>query len=128
MIFVDTNYFLRFFLADVTEQQTKAKQLFIDASEGKVKLFTSVIVIFEVYWVILGQFKKEKKKVGDIVEKLFKLQFLEIENLDLLKKALAITKSSNIGLVDSYNLVYAKSKNASDFKTFDKALLKKLFK
>ena len=43
MIFVDTNYFLRFLLKDNKLQHRKAKQLMLDSAQGKLKLFTSII-------------------------------------------------------------------------------------
>lgn len=61
MIFVDTNYFLRFLLADQEEQHQTAKALFKKAAIGEVDLFTSLIVFFEVYWV-LGEFLQERKR------------------------------------------------------------------
>lgn len=135
MIFVDTNYFLRFLLADIDSEHQEAKQFFLKASNGVFSTFTSVIVIFEVYWVILGQFKKDKQglttlkeKVVNILNKLLNLQFIEIENHDLIVKALDIYLKSNLGLVDCYNLVYAKRKKAEGFMTFDKDLLKKIMK
>lgn len=128
MIFVDTNYFLRFLLADVDSEHQEAKQFFLKAADGAFSTFTSTIVMFEVYWVILSQFKKDKEKVVNILNKLLNFQFIEIENQDLIIKAIDIYQKSNLGLVDCYNLVYSKSKNASDFKTFDKDLIKKLLK
>lgn len=128
MIFVDTNYFLRFLLADVDSQSQIAKNFFLKSSDGQFKTFTSTIVIFEVYWVIVGQFKKDKTKISDVLTKLMNFQFIEIENHDLIVKALDIYADSNLGLVDCFNLVYAKSKKADDFMTFDKDLLKKIMK
>ncbi|HCR35612.1 hypothetical protein A2130_00805 [Candidatus Woesebacteria bacterium GWC2_33_12] len=128
MTFVDTNFFLRFLLADVTNQHNEAKEFFLKSADGKFSPFTSVIVFFEVYWVILGQFKKDKEKVIQTLKKILSLKFIEIENSDLLEKAVNIYAGSSLGLVDCYNLVYAKSKNAIDFKTFDKDLIKKLLK
>lgn len=128
MIFVDTNYFLRFLLADIDSEHQEAKQFFLKASNGAFSTFTSVIVIFEVYWVILGQFKKDKQKVIKILNKLLNLQFIEIENHDLIVKSVDIYQKSNLGLVDCYNLVYSRNKKADDFMTFDKDLLKKIMK
>lgn len=128
MIFIDTNYFLRFLLSDVDSQYKEAKNFFLKSSDGEFKTFTSTIVIFEVCWVISGQFKKDKVKIYDVLIKLLNFQFIEIENHDLIIRALDIYLKSNLGLVDCYNLVYAKSKKADDFVTFDKDLLKKLMK
>lgn len=126
MIFVDTNYFLRFLLGDIVSQHSEAEKFFLDAADGKVALFTSTIVFFEVYWVINGQFKKDKEKVANLLDKLLRMVFIDIENHEILSKSLELYKKTNLGLVDVFNMVYAQSKNAKDFKTFDKNLVKKL--
>lgn len=53
MMFVDTNYFLRFLLEDNKAQAQKVKQLFETASRGEgEELTTSLVVFFEIYWVL----------------------------------------------------------------------------
>lgn len=46
MIFVDTNYFLRFILKDNQVQYLKARQLFLDAAKGEIELISSTTVFF----------------------------------------------------------------------------------
>ena len=125
MTFVDTNYFLRFLLADVDEQHQKAKKLFEDAASGKVKLFTSTIVFFEIYWVLASFYEKDKKQLTKILSDLLLMSFVKLIERDLLKQALEVFTKSNLDLEDSFNLVYAKKKKARIFKTFDKKLGKK---
>ena len=125
MTFVDTNYFLRFLLADVNEQHQKAKKLFEDAALGKVKLFTSTIVFFEIYWVLASFYKKDKKQLTKILSDLLLMSFVKLAERNLLKQALEIFTKSNLDFEDSFNLVYAKKKKARVFKTFDEKLRKK---
>ena len=125
MTFVDTNYFLRFLLADVSEQHRKAKGLFEDAALGKIKLFTSTIVFFEIYWVLASFYEKDKKQLTKILSDLLLMSFVKLIERDLLKQALEVFTKSNLDLEDSFNLVYAKKKKARIFKTFDKKLRKK---
>ena len=124
MIFVDTNYFLRYLLEDNLPQQREAKGLFLDGATGKLKLFTSDIVIFEIYWVLSSFYEKDKEQIAKILEAILALKFLKIEGRDIFKKALAIYKGEkkDFDLEDSYNLVFAKDRKASEFKTFDKKL------
>jgi len=128
MIFIDTNYFLRFLLGDVKSQHDEAEKFFLEYSGSKTGLFTSTIVFFEVYWVINAQFERDKSKVSDVLDKLLRMVFIEVENYNLLVRAVGLYKTSNLGLVDIFNMVYAQSKNAFEFKTFDKKLIKKLLK
>jgi len=124
MIFVDTDYFLRLLIGDVKEQHQKAKTLFLKGAEGKLKLFTSIIVIFEIYWVLNSFYQKKKEKVIEILEKIFQLKFVKIENSNILQEAIKIYKITNLDLEDSYNLVLVKAKGIKIFKTFDRKLEK----
>lgn len=125
MIFVDTNYFLRLLLKDNEEQHELAKQLFLQAQEGKVKLFTSLIVIFEIYWLLTSFYKKSKEDIAKVLSDILSNEFIEIGNRQLFFEAVELYQNTKFDLEDSFNLVYAKSKDATDFKTFDKKLEKK---
>ena len=124
MIFVDTNYFLRLLLKDIDFQYKAAKRLFERAVGGKITLFTSLIVMFEVYWVLASFYKKDKKQAVRIMEDMFSLNCFELRESDLLRKSMELCIKTSLGLEDSYNLVYAINKKAEDFKTFDKKLEK----
>lgn len=128
MIFVDTNYFLRFLLRDVRNQHEEAKELFLNAADGKLKLTTSTIVFFEVYWVLNSYYEKSKLELLEILNKLLKLQFILLNEREILEESLKIFKKSNLSIEDCYNLSFAKSNNIKIFKTFDKKLLKEFKK
>ncbi len=124
MIFVDTNYFLRFLLNDISEQHEKAKDLFLSGSEGKVDLVTSTIVFFEIYWVLSSYYAKEKPEIVKVLEKILKLTFIELKERELLLNSLKLFEKTNFDLEDCFNLYYAKLQKADSFKTFDKKLEK----
>lgn len=128
MIFVDTNYFLRFLLADNLPQHQETKKLFLQAADGKIKLYTSLLVYFEIYWVLTSFYQKNKTSVTNILEELLNLKFLKIDNLVNLRTALTIYKESNLDLEDSYNLAYMKAKKINELKTFDIKLQKEFMK
>ncbi|MBU3979505.1 PIN domain-containing protein [Patescibacteria group bacterium] len=119
MIFVDTNYFLRFLLNDISEQHKQVKDLFLSGSEGKINLVTSTIVIFEIYWVLSSYYEKEKIEIVKVLEKILKLTFIKLEERDLLLNSLKLFERANFDLEDCYNLYYAKHQKADSFKTFD---------
>lgn len=128
MIFVDTNYFLRLLLKDVKKQHQQAKELFLKGAEGKTKLFTSTIVVFEIYWVLSSFYQRKKEEITEVLEKVFQLGFIKINNKDMLQKALEIYKTTNLDLEDCYNLSLVKKKGIKEFKTFDKNLEKYFLK
>lgn len=124
MIFIDTNYFLRFLLNDVNEQYRKAKKLFESGATGSLELFSSVIVFFEIYWVLTSFYEKKKSEILPILKNLLKMTFIKWENGEILEKAVKIYRMNAIDLEDSYNLIYAKICKVKSFKTFDKKLIK----
>ena len=128
MIFVDTNVFLRFLLKDIAEQFEDAKKLFDNGAEGKSKLFTSTIVIFEINWVMTSFYSKDKKEICKILIDILNMNFVEIFERAVLLEAVTLLMVSNFSLEDSYNLAYAQARGAKEFKTFDKKLEKKFIR
>lgn len=128
MMFIDTNYFLRFLLKDIDNQYLEVKNLFLSASEGKNKLTTSTIVFFETYWVLISYYGKNKAEVSNVLEKILNLSFIELEEREVLFNALSLFQKTSLELEDCYNIYYAKSKKIISFKTFDKKLTKEFAK
>lgn len=124
MMFVDTNYFLRFLLADEDTQHQTARALFKKAAAGEIKLFTSLIVFFEIYWVLSSFYKQEKAQLIQKLEGLLSMTFINYQEQAVLSDAVRVFKESRLDLEDAYNLVYASSHEAEGFKTFDQQLHK----
>src|SRR3989338_3236920 len=122
MIFIDTNYFVRFLLKDLTVQYKAARNLFEAGAKGDKILFTSTIVIFEIYWLFSSFYQKTKPEVVDILRKTLSLSFIEITERKIIEKAVEIFESSNLDLEDSYNIAYSVEKKAEHFLTFDRQL------
>lgn len=125
MIFVDTNYFLRFLLKDEKKHSAVALDLFKKASFGEVELFTSLVVFFEIYWVLSSFYKTEKSNIKKVLLDILKMDFIEIENRDVLVESINNLDKFNYDLEDTFNLFFAYKNKAKDFKTFDQKLFNK---
>lgn len=125
MTFVDTNYFLRFFLGEPYDQAARAKTLFQKAAHGDIGLATSLVVFFEVYWVTSSFYRLDKQKIAEFLQNMLKMEFVHLENRTLLGEAVSLYQDTNFDLEDAYNLVYAKASGAKEFATFDVKLKKK---
>lgn len=123
MIFVDTNYFLRFLLRDNPKHYQQAHQLFFKAARGEIKLITNLVVFFEIVWVLRKNVVKDRQSLAEILMKTLSLN-IEFEQRDLLLKTVDFFKNSTLSLEDCYHLVFAQSEGVQDFKTFDKKLKK----
>ncbi len=124
MIFIDTNYFLRLLVKDNQKQHLIAKKTFQKAARGEIKLFTSLIVIFEIYWVLSSFYKKEKEVVCQLLKQILDLNFISLTERKTIKKALTLHQKTSLDLEDSYNLFYSKKLKSTDFSTFDLKLKK----
>jgi len=124
MIFVDTNYFLRFLVRDIEEQYQEVRKLFEKGISQKTKLFTSSIVLFEIYWVLFSFYQNEKKELVTKLTEILGLKFIKIKEREILEKAIKLYGQSNLCLEDAYNLVYSQKNKALKFATFDKKLSK----
>ena len=125
MKFVDTNYFLRFFLKDVNEQHKRSPPSLSKAALGQEKLTTSVIV-FEIYWVAESFYKLDKKTITSFLRSILKMEFIALENREVLTSALSLYEDTSFDLEDAYNLAFATSAHAADFMTFDVKAGKKI--
>lgn len=123
MIFVDTNYFLRFLLRDIKSQYQETKNLFLLAGKGDIKLLSSTVVFFEVFWVLRLTYGKDKQTLITILDKLLELN-VEFNEHQLLVSSVRLFRKVNLSLEDCYNLVFAREHSIKSFKTFDLKLAK----
>ncbi|MBI2596601.1 PIN domain-containing protein [Candidatus Daviesbacteria bacterium] len=127
MTFVDTNYFLRFLLNDIDSHYQQSKELFLKAARGELELITSVVVFFEVAWVLEASYGQDRDSLTEALYKILTLS-LNIENRDLLFEVLHLFRNTTLEIEDCYNLLYAKKLKVEDFRTFDDKLEKQFAK
>lgn len=128
MTFVDTNYFLRYLLQDEQKQYQTAKELFLAGSRGAVKLMSSTIVLFEIYWVLKSYYSAPKNKLLKTLRNILQMKFVRFSDRDILEKTIKLFAKTTLSLEDCYNLSYAKAHLAKDFKTFDRKIVKEFRK
>jgi len=122
--FIDTNYFLRLFLKDNLSQFKKVYSLFQQAINQEAQLYTSVVVFFEIYWVLSSFYKKNKRKCISFLDKFLKMEFVNIENRVILNKTLQLFIITNLELEDCYNIAYYQNNSLNNFSTFDNKIVK----
>lgn len=124
MIFIDTNYFLRFLINDVPDQAESVSDFFKDSLRDNTELFTSELVIFELCWVLQSSLGKKKSELIAILKKVLDMSFIVLEKREYLQEALVLFADTTLEFEDCYNLAFAKHKKAKKFATFDKKLQK----
>lgn len=121
--FIDTNYLLRLLLKENSAQHLQVYTLFQKALKGECRIFTSIIVMFEVFWVLSSFYKQEKQSIIKYMKSIMKMDFLEIENRNLLLDAINLFRASTLELEDCYNIYYFKQYPEVKFATFDRKIL-----
>ena len=79
-VVADTNIFLRFFLRDVPSQYSKAKLLFEQAKNKKLKILVPQIVIFEVHFALIKFYGFGKSEIIDTLNLLVSTAYFHIES------------------------------------------------
>lgn len=125
-MFIDTNYFLRYLLHDIREQNVIVEKLFLEAYEKGDFVITSTIVFFELNWVLGSYYKKTKSEIISLLKQILQLSFIRLTEREVLIKALNLyVNTTSLDLEDCYNIFYAKAEGVEKFKTFDRKLEKK---
>lgn len=124
MFFVDTNYFLRYLVQDNPKQQRIVEDLLLKAAKGKIELCTSSLVIFEIYWVLNSFYQLEKEDIITLLYRILNLKFINLPSRTRLIESLELYQKNSFSLEDAHHLIYAKSKKAKGFATFDQKLKK----
>ena len=76
--FIDTNYFLRLLLKDEDKQFEIVYILFQKAMREEIAIFTSVVVFFEIYWVLSTFYQKNKQKSTELLVNILKMDFVDL--------------------------------------------------
>lgn len=124
MIFIDTNYLIRFLLRDVETHFQQSKDLFLRAARQEINLITSLVTIFEIVWVLESRYNLEREELSEKLYQILRLN-MEIPDRELLFETLYLYRNSNLELEDCYNLCFAKQQKVEDFKTFDQKLIRR---
>lgn len=125
MIFVDTNYFLRFLVDNGTEQYHKSSDLISQATRGDIQLSTDIIVIFEIYWVLGDVYDYNDSQIKSALLQICNFDFLIIDEKPILLKAISNIEKFNGDLEDSYHYFFCQSQKITNIATFDKKFASK---
>lgn len=123
MIFVDTNYFLRYLVDDGSPQHLETINFFEFHSKRKNLLTTSVVVFFEIFWTLTSHYQKSKQEAIGILQKLIsKMAFIKFDSHEILANSLERAARGVISLEDCFHLEWARTKGVKDIASFDKKL------
>ena len=117
MIAVDTNVLVRLLTEDDPDQAKRAAKLF-----GENEIFIPKTVILETEWVLRHAYGIDKKGILGAFQRLMGLSNVKIEDHQTISVAVS-WYNKEFDFADALHL--ASSRDAEEFATFDKSLLRK---
>lgn len=120
MIGLDTNVLIRYLAQDDAAQSASATAL-IGTLSGSVPGFVATVVLVELVWVMRRIYGASKPELIVILDKLFRMQELVIENRDVAFAALRSFATSKADFADCLIARAGRQAGCKYTVTFDKA-------
>lgn len=99
-VFIDSNIWLRFILADQKKAYLQCRSFLEMVELGKLKPYTSFLVLLEVYYVLTAIYKIKQKLVCQDLLTILSTRNLVLLETTFFKKALALHQKTAIKLAD----------------------------
>lgn len=99
-IFLDTNFWVRFYLEDNPQQLAACKDLISQIEEGGFQTYTSSIVFLEISYVLKSVYKLPFSKITEILDSIFTVRGITIIDKTNTKGALRFYKKYKIKFTD----------------------------
>lgn len=99
-IFIDTNVWLRFLVADKKEKYEACKKLIGLNEEGKFRSYTSTIVMLELVYTLSSFYKVSKREIASDIKGILSSRNLTLLEKTDFQKTLLFYQRYNIKLAD----------------------------
>lgn len=99
-VFLETSFFIRYFTEDDERKFKDCVKLLEIIEKGKVRPYTSNIVIFEILFVLTRLYKFSKKEVLDGVDRILAIRNLTLIETTNTKAAIRLFKKYNVKYPD----------------------------
>ena len=119
---LDTNILVRFFVQDDPEQTATVQHLFEQTETEGGRLHVTAITLCELVWVLGTVYRMKRPQIYAALESLFDIRLVEIQDRELVRQALADSRTSKAEFSD--HLIGWQNRRAGciDTLTFDREL------
>ncbi len=124
--FADTNIFVRYLTDDDKEKADRVETLLGEASEDRVRLITSDLVLVELIWVLESSYKVTPAAIAPMIRSILATPGLEVVNGALMAAALDHYEGKDIDIVDGYIAALMEKMNITDIYSFDRKHLARI--
>ena len=124
-LWVDANVLLRFLTRDPEDMAAKAASLMLRAERGEVLLVVSLLTVAEMVWVLKSVYRRSLSEIAQVVVPLLGADGLEVEDRELMIRALELARDKNVDFADAVLALQAARRDETVC-TFDVTDFKKL--
>jgi predicted nucleic acid-binding protein len=124
-LWVDANVLLRFLTRDPKDMAEKAASLMLRAERGEVLLVVSPLTVAELVWVLKSFYRRTLSEITKVVVPLLGADGIEVEERDLMVRALELARDKNVDFADAVLALQAVRRDEAVC-TFDVTDFKKL--
>ena len=118
MIGLDTNVIIRYAMRDDPAQTAQADRL-IEGFTAQDPGYISHITLVEVWWVLTRTYKLKDADVASFLDSLLNAASLEVQEPDLVHKALRAVRTNHADFADALIAVVSTDDGCTEVKTFD---------
>ena len=124
--FVDTNLFVRYLTDDDAEKADRVEALLNKASDGKVQLVTSDLILVELIWVLESSYHMKPVEITPMIRAILATPGLQVINGELISRALDHYENMNVDIIDGHIAALMKKLNITDVFSFDRKHLSRI--
>lgn len=108
-VYVDTNFFVRYFMGDIPGQFEKAKEFFLRVEKKEAKGVVSILVVNEIIWIMEHFYDLKREVYMPRLVRLLGLSGIKIMEIkkDILIKILEVMVGKKVDFTDAYLWVKA---------------------
>ncbi len=117
--FVDTNIFVRYFTGQPPDKAEQANRLLQRVEDGRERVATSVMVVFETVFTLQRTYKVPKERIRELVGSVLSLPGIHLPGKRLLLMALDLYAETALSFADAYNVVYMQEMGIEEIYTWD---------
>lgn len=121
---VDTNILVRYLTADDPAQIRTVETLMSTVEAQDDRLHINSVTLCEVVWVLRSRYQMSREKISSALETLLGITILEIQDRDLVEKALQDFRAGAAGFPDYLIGWHNQKAGCLETLTFDRTLAK----
>lgn len=121
LVCIDTNILIRFLRADHPQLSPKAKEIFLKAQKGEIKIYLDEIIVAEAVWLLTSFYKLKKEEISFQLQELVSQEWIVSPRKKIILDSLSLYSTGNLHYIDCWIACVSKSVSG-ELRTFDKKL------